>query len=234
MSFKTALDEASVSAANSSSIAKTFVSDTHLAESLKKIQIQMNRHLMDAMSLEKKGELEDDHSFLMHHLLISRLNLPSDHPSNQNPTIPGTNSSNIMQSNQNNDVFNVPKDLEDIINQAALMHGVDSALIKSVIKVESDFNPDSTSPKGAMGLMQLMPATAKDLGVQNAHDPAENVQAGTRYLRTLLDRYGGNADMALAAYNWGMGNLERKPDGMPAETRNYVKNVNHYYERMKV
>lgn len=125
------------------------------------------------------------------------------------------------------------KDLDPIIHEAAAAYGVDPDLIKSVIKVESNFNPRSTSPKGAMGLMQLMPGTAREMGVQNAYDPPENIRAGTRYLGMLLNRYEGNVTMALAAYNWGMGNLERRPAQMPLETKSYIKNVTRRYEQIK-
>jgi soluble lytic murein transglycosylase-like protein len=81
--------------------------------------------------------------------------------------------------------------------------------------------------------MQLMPETARELGVKNAYDPVENVGAGTRYLKMLLKRYDGNVPLSLAAYNWGVGNIERRPDQMPAETRQYVDRVTNYYEMMK-
>lgn len=134
---------------------------------------------------------------------------------------------------QNGDVRAAPGNLQPIIAEAARTEGVDPTLIRSVIKVESDFNPNSLSRSGAMGLMQLMPATARELGVQNAYDPVENVRAGTRYLKTLLDRYGGDVRLALAAYNWGMGNLERMPERMPAETRNYVDTVLRHCGRVQ-
>jgi len=123
--------------------------------------------------------------------------------------------------------------LEAIIARAAQRFEVDPSLIRSVIKVESAGNAAATSPKGAMGLMQLMPATASDLGVARPYDPEENIMGGTRYLKMLLNRYGGNLEKTLAAYNWGMGNLEKKPDRMPAETRSYVAQVLQHYERMK-
>jgi hypothetical protein len=124
----------------------------------------------------------------------------------------------------------VPReDIGAIIEKASLKFGVDRTLIESVIRAESGFDANATSPKGAMGLMQLMPATAQELGVKNPYDPEENVMAGTRYLKTLLDRYHGNAPLALAAYNWGMGNLERSSGNLPEETRNYIAKIMKNY-----
>jgi soluble lytic murein transglycosylase-like protein len=119
-------------------------------------------------------------------------------------------------------------EINEIIEHASKTYEIDPLLIKSVIRVESDFDANATSPKGAMGLMQLMPKTAKDLGVKNCYNPVENIMAGTRYLKSLLDRYDGNIELTLAAYNWGMGNLERHPDKLPMETRTYIARVNGY------
>jgi len=102
-------------------------------------------------------------------------------------------------------------------------------LIRAVIKAESNFNPRALSHAGAQGLMQLMPATARGLGVTDPFDPEQNVMGGTRFLKSLLDRYNGDVDSALAAYNWGPGNLDRKPDRLPQETRNYLARVKQYY-----
>lgn len=114
----------------------------------------------------------------------------------------------------------------DLISDAALRHGVEAALVKAVVHVESAFNPDATSPKGAMGLMQLMPGTAERFGVSDAYHPSENVEGGVRYLRLLLDRYHGNRILALAAYNAGEGAVDQTK-GIPpyAETKDYVKKV---------
>lgn len=124
-------------------------------------------------------------------------------------------------------------EIENIIGQASKTYGVDSGLIKAVVKAESDFDNSTTSHKGAMGLMQLMPETAKDLGVINSYDPVENVMAGTRYLKGLLDRYDGNVNLALAAYNWGMGNLERHPERLPQETQTYIARVNKFWRETR-
>ena len=112
------------------------------------------------------------------------------------------------------------------IDAAAQQNGLDPALLSSVIQQESGFDPNATSPAGAEGLMQLMPSTAESLGVTNPYDPAQSIAAGARYLRGDLDRVGGNVPLALAAYNAGLGAVE-KYGGVPpyAETQNYVQEV---------
>jgi soluble lytic murein transglycosylase-like protein len=121
----------------------------------------------------------------------------------------------------------------DLIKRAAKAHGLDPALVRAVVKTESNYDPSAVSHAGAMGLMQLMPSTAEDLGVKNPYDPVENITGGVRYLKQLLDRYSGNVKKALAAYNWGPGNLERYGNrgNMPRETRNYLRIVTDRYKQ---
>jgi soluble lytic murein transglycosylase-like protein len=119
------------------------------------------------------------------------------------------------------------------IDAAAQRYGVDPKLLESVIQQESGFDPNATSAAGAQGLMQLMPSTAASLGVTNAYDPAQSIDAGARYLKGDLDRFGGDASLALAAYNAGAGAVEQY-GGVPpyAETQNYVQEVLGRYERL--
>lgn len=125
-------------------------------------------------------------------------------------------------------------DLRSLAVAAAERHGLDPELVLAVVGVESAFRPEAVSPKGAQGLMQLMPRTAASLGVEDAFDPAENLDGGVRHLGSLLARYGGDVERALAAYNAGEGAVARH-GGIPpfAETREYVKRVLDRYERAK-
>jgi soluble lytic murein transglycosylase-like protein len=120
--------------------------------------------------------------------------------------------------------------IDAAIDQAAARHNVDPSLVRAVIKVESNFNPNAVSRKGAMGLMQLMPQTARQLNVSNPFDPEQNVDAGVRHLKKLMESYGGDLKLSLAAYNAGAGAVARSA-GVPriAETRNYVKRITQLY-----
>jgi hypothetical protein len=122
------------------------------------------------------------------------------------------------------------QDIDAAIDQAAARHNVDPSLVRSVVKVESNFNPNAVSRKGAMGLMQLMPSTARSLNVSNPFDPQQNVDAGVRHLRRLLDSYGGDVRLSLAAYNAGSGAVARSA-GVPhfRETQNYVRRITNLY-----
>src|SRR6476660_4934065 len=116
------------------------------------------------------------------------------------------------------------------IDKAASKHNVDPNLVRALVKVESNFNPNAVSRKGAMGLMQLMPQTARQLNLKNPFDPQENIDAGVRHLKQLLQSYGGDVRLSLAAYNAGSGAVARSR-GIPryAETQNYVRRITNLY-----
>lgn len=119
--------------------------------------------------------------------------------------------------------------LDDYFQEASQTYGVPLSLLKAVAKAESDFNPNVVSSAGAVGIMQLMPATAKELGVQNIYDVKENIMGGAKELSGLLKRYDGDLTLTLAGYNAGIGNVQ-KYGGVPPfqETQNYIKKITSY------
>lgn len=122
---------------------------------------------------------------------------------------------------------NAPKaQILSMIDKVAQKHGVDEKLVRALVRQESGFNPNATSHCGAMGLMQLMPATAKSLGVTDAYNPVQNVEGGVKYLKSMLNKYNGNVILALAAYNAGPGAVDKYGTVPPyGETQNYVKSI---------
>lgn len=127
-----------------------------------------------------------------------------------------------------------PNTLREAIDQIAAQHALPPGLVHSVIKVESNYNAHAISPKGAMGMMQLIPSTARRFGVSNVFDPVQNIKGGTRYLRYLVDLFNGNYSLALAAYNAGELNVMRY-GGVPpfSETRNYLIQVRRRLQELK-
>lgn len=121
-----------------------------------------------------------------------------------------------------------------LIKHYASVFRLDDSLVKAVIKVESNYNPNARSGKGAQGLMQLIPETARDMNVSNPFNPEENIRGGSRYLRLMLDQFGGNVELALAAYNAGP-EAVRRHGGIPPyeETRNYVQRVKKYFRHYR-
>ncbi|MGR9047699.1 lytic transglycosylase domain-containing protein [Halobacillus faecis] len=152
-----------------------------------------------------------------------RFSQPVNSPMTQQVPVP------VEKSQEGNNIAEVTSgnaDLDKLIKKASERHGVDEKLVRSVVKAESNFDAGVVSYAGAQGLMQLMPATARGLGVTDPFNPEQNLMGGTKYLRQMLDRYDGNTELALAAYNAGPGNVD-KYDGVPPfrETQNYITKI---------
>lgn len=129
---------------------------------------------------------------------------------------------------------NSRENIENLIEKYAQKNNLDPDFIKAVVKQESGFNPDAKSKCGAMGLMQLMPQTAKGLGVADAFDPEQNIEGGVKYLKSMLNRFNNDPKLALAAYNAGPAAVQKYGDIPPyKETQNYVKNILASYEAIK-
>ena len=151
----------------------------------------------------------------------------------QNEDNKSSSSTSTKVSNSLTNKTNLSSDFSNLVSQISEKYGVDEDLVNSVIKAESNFNPDAVSYCGALGLMQLMPSTAAGLGVTDALDPEQNIDGGVRYMKQLLDKYNGNKEYAAMAYNWGMGNVDSyiktgkgaKGQPVPRETQNYIKQV---------
>ena len=136
--------------------------------------------------------------------------------------------------NVKNDKPVAREEIDKLIEEYSAKNNLDKDFVKSVVRHESGFNANATSKCGAMGLMQLMPATAEGLGVTNAYDVEQNIAGGTKYLKGLMDRFDNNKELALAAYNAGP-NAVKKYSGIPPykETQNYVKNIMKTYDNYK-
>lgn len=200
------------------------------------MEINELSELLQLYTLQNQ-ELSDDTNSLLFEALLKSMIENQGYEDTGSASITGENP---VISSEPYGTDDVPQNIDSAIDEVSKKYGVDEDLIKSVIKQESGFNPNSISRAGAEGLMQLMPQTAKSLGVNNPLDILENIDGGTRYLKSLLNSFNGDTKLALAAYNGGTGRMRRlgvdtdaEISNMPSETRNYVDKVIKNYEKYK-
>ena len=205
------------------------------------LQIQLMSQMMKSASNGNESTFNMVMTSLLNSLQsngtdVSGLNLLSSDSSNLTTGNyePMTN----LKQDINSDVKTGNISIDEAVDKASKKYNVDKKLILSVINQESSFNPNAVSSSGAQGLMQLMPATARELGVNNSFDVTQNVEGGTKYLKGLLDMYGNSKEMALAAYNAGYGAVNSRGMHnanevykMPEETQNYVKKIITNYNK---
>lgn len=160
--------------------------------------------------------------------------------SNLNLNSEGSASEKTNTESNRNTLNNISNNIDNAIKYASDKYRVEEELIKAVIKQESSFNPNAVSRSGAKGLMQLMPSTAKSLGVENPFNVLDNIDGGTRYLKRLMEAFSGNKELALSAYNGGIGRMKKlgvdtvqEIYKMPRETENYVSKVMKNYNNYK-
>lgn len=188
--------------------------------------------VMEQVFRQSKGEITTEGNST----LTSDMPKVQKMPATDNRTVAGSQKTQegitLQTTQQNTPVAAADmakSEYDEIIDRAAKKYGVDASLIKAMIKMESDFQPNCVSRSGAMGLMQLMPATADFLGVKDPFDPEQNIMGGTRYISDKLKAYDGNLELALSAYNAGSGTVARY-GGVPPQCKTYISKILSYKE----